>query len=154
MNRPSTHLFLILTFAVGIISGCRSTPKRAWIDPIHLDNWPRELRKHPMPAGANMHKIDLGGTKNASHHLVRVRDREPYHLHAEHDLTVFVLSGHGDIIIDGTTRACTIGNVLFIPRGVPHAFVNKSDKVAVAYAVFTPAMRVKDFVKVPAVTGK
>jgi hypothetical protein len=59
------------------MSGCRSTPKRSWVDPIHLDNWPRELREHPMPPDENMHKIDLGGTENASHHLVRVRDREP-----------------------------------------------------------------------------
>ena len=59
MNRPSTHLFLILTFAVGIMTGCRSTPKRALSDQIHLDNWPKELRKHPMPAGATLNKIDV-----------------------------------------------------------------------------------------------
>lgn len=137
-----------LGILISVMTGCKS-PNRSWVDPIHLDNWPKELSQHPMAPDQNVQKIDIGGTENASHHLIRVRDREPYHLHAKHDVTVFILAGQGDVIVDGTRSPCSIGNILFIPHGVPHAFINTGDKTAVAYAIFTPAMLVQDMVILP-----
>jgi mannose-6-phosphate isomerase-like protein (cupin superfamily) len=106
------------------------------------------LARHPMPPGAAVHAVELGRTASASHHLVQVRDAEPPHFHRTHDLTVTVLRGAGNVRVGERTVAVRAGDVVIIPRGVPHFFRNGGDGVAVALSVFTPPFDGADVVPI------
>jgi quercetin dioxygenase-like cupin family protein len=104
------------------------------------------LKENPLPPEQNFWVINLGETREVSDHLVQIRDREELHTHDAHDLTVFVYRGHGTMRVGTETFPLRAGDVLFIPRGVVHAFGNESHAPAVAIVAFTPAFDGKDTV--------
>jgi len=74
----------------------------------------------------------------------RHREAESLHVHKDHDLSVFVYRGHGIMRVTNANFAVKAGDVLFIPKAVPHAFKNQGTTPAVAIVVFTPAFDGKD----------
>jgi mannose-6-phosphate isomerase-like protein (cupin superfamily) len=94
---------------------------------------------------------ELGRDASTSHHLVRIRDREELHRHDRHDLLVVVLRGHGTMRLGEEERSVGEGSILYVPRGVAHAFRNQSHEPAAAYGVYTPPFDGRD--RVP-VTGE
>ena len=106
------------------------------------------LADNPLPADRNIKVTTLGQGKGVSHHVVQIRDREVPHIHKEHDLTVVVLKGKGYLML-GTKRVeLAKGDVLFIPRGTVHYFVNTFDQPSVALAAFSPPFDGKDTIAV------
>lgn len=75
---------------------------------------------------------------NASEHIVVVRTREPYHTHTHSDIAGVVLAGHGSLLMPHGIVPLASGDMISIPRGTPHAFINSGKHNAVLYAVFTP----------------
>lgn len=61
--------------------------------------------------------------------------RTPMHLHADHDETVYILEGELLLNIDGIEHTAGAGAVVYIPRGVPHAFVIISEYARSLWAV-------------------
>ena len=57
------------------------------------------------------------------------------HAHPEADLLVVVLRGHGAMRIGDEERPVGPGSILWVPRGVQHAFRNAAPEPAAAYAV-------------------
>ena len=106
------------------------------------------LAANLLAPGQNIGVTNLGAADEVSHHIVQVRDAEALHVHANHDLTVFIYRGHGVMQVDSNQFPIATGDILFIPRGVPHAFTNKSGSPAVAIVAFTPAFDGKDTVPV------
>ncbi|HWP60518.1 MAG TPA: cupin domain-containing protein [Candidatus Acidoferrales bacterium] len=102
------------------------------------------LAKNPLAPDENIKVVTLGEGETVSHHLVQIRDREPPHIHKVHDLTVVVLRGRGYLMLDGKRLELAAGDALYVPRGVPHYFVNESREVAVALVVFSPPFDGKD----------
>lgn len=82
---------------------------------------------------------EVGRDEHASHHLVWIRDREVPHRHDRHDLVVVILRGHGGMRLGDEERPAGVGSILYVPRGLAHAFRNASDEPALAYAVYLPA---------------
>lgn len=68
-----------------------------------------------------------------------MRDREPLHLHADSDITVFLLKGQGRIRLGARELPVKAGDVMHIPRGVIHAFINEDRAPAAALVVYSPA---------------
>lgn len=92
-----------------------------------------------VPEGENIRVVEVARDADTSHHLVGVRDREPYHRHDKSALLAVVLSGRGRMRIDGVEQPVDAGSVLYVPRGTPHAFINgDTENPAVAYVVFSP----------------
>jgi len=141
-----TSLLGITMFGVFALSGCRTPGNDGKF--VRVGDWRERLAAHRMAPGQNIHKIDICRNADASHHLVRIREREPYHIHAKHDLTVFVLAGRGEIVIDGKRHPCGPGHVLYIPRGLPHAYINRGRDPGVAYAIFNPPFGGEDIIPV------
>lgn len=83
-----------------------------------------------------------------SHHIVQIRDREIPHIHKFHDLTVIVLGGRGYIMWEQRRIDLKAGDVLFIPRGLAHYYVNGSEEPAVAFAIYSPPFDGKDTIPV------
>lgn len=61
----------------------------------------------------------------------------PPHVHPHQDEYIYVLQGRIDLILDGKTTSASVGDLVRMPRGIPHAFFNNSG--AAAHALFWAA---------------
>ncbi len=50
--------------------------------------------------------------------------KTPIHVHAKDDETVYIIEGELTAVVDGLPRRLTAGESVFLPRGIPHQFVN------------------------------
>ena len=105
--------------------------------------------------GANLRPDDnirtwpLGSDERTSHFLAGIRDGEIPHSHLEHDLFVMVLRGEGTMEMGGEEeKLLGEGSIAYIPRGVPHAFRNKSELPSMVYVIYSPPTDGTDWVPV------
>lgn len=56
----------------------------------------------------------------------------PPHVHPTQDEFVYVLSGRYDLWLDGKEFTATAGDLVRMPKGIPHGIFNKSDADAVS----------------------
>jgi mannose-6-phosphate isomerase-like protein (cupin superfamily) len=106
------------------------------------------LAENPLPMGENIKVITLGQGPAASHHVVQIRDRESPHLHKTHDATVMMLKGQGYLMLEQRRIDLTVGDVVYIPRGAAHYFINTAPEPTVAFAIYSPPFDGKDMVPV------
>lgn len=97
------------------------------------------LKDQPLAPGENIRVISLQKTGHSAQFLVQIREREPLHYHADSDITVFILRGHGRIRIGERERRARAGDVIHISRGAVHAYVNDGPEIGVAFVVYSPA---------------
>lgn len=112
------------------------------------------LKNHPLAAGENIRVVPLQKTERSAQFLVQIRDREPLHYHADSDIGVFILRGRGRIQIADRTRPARAGDVIHVPRGVVHAYINEGAEIGVALVVYSPPPGPDDRVLVPAPAGE
>jgi mannose-6-phosphate isomerase-like protein (cupin superfamily) len=93
----------------------------------------------PLAADEDFRAVEIARDGATSHHVVSIRGAEVPHRHERHDLLVVLLKGFGSMRLADEVSTVGEGSILYIPRGTPHAFTNRSDAVAVAYAVYLPA---------------
>ncbi|MCB9799995.1 MAG: cupin domain-containing protein [Candidatus Omnitrophica bacterium] len=87
---------------------------------------------------------NLKKTDAASFQIVRLNKAERPHVHENHDLTVFVLSGEAIVHFGDEQVAAGAGDIVEIPRGVAHWAENRSKQGSEVYTLFTPAFDGKD----------
>ncbi len=97
------------------------------------------LAKHPLGAKENIKVVPLAKSEHSAQVLVQVRDREPLHYHADSDITVFLLRGRGQLRLGPRTHAVKAGDVLHVPRGAIHAYINQGPGIGVAVVSYSPA---------------
>jgi mannose-6-phosphate isomerase-like protein (cupin superfamily) len=107
------------------------------------------LAENPLAAGENIKMTTLGKGQGVSHHVVQVRDREKPHIHKIHDGTVVMIKGRGYLMIENRRIDLSAGDIVYIPRGAVHYFVNTAGEPAVAFVVFSPPFDGKDTLPVP-----
>ena len=78
------------------------------------------------------------------------------HIHAREDETFYILSGRLDIEADGHTLVGKPGDLVFVPRGTVHRFINRGTHPARLLFFYTPAGFEQFFldVGVPAAVGQ
>lgn len=96
------------------------------------------LQQNRIADGENIKAVRVMRNERIEQLLVQVRDREPLHYHADSDLTVFMLRGHGVIRIGADDTAIHAGDVVHVPRGVVHAYINDGPGIGVAFVVMAP----------------
>ena len=142
------NLPLISTAVLGVLLGC--TPSQI---PYVFLQYGKEFRQadvnklladNPLGPGENIKITTLGQGQSASHHIVQIRDRESPHLHKAHDGTVIVLRGRGYLVMDTRRITLTAGDIVHIPRGVPHYYVNTDLEPTVAFVIYAPPFDGKD----------
>lgn len=106
------------------------------------------LKDQPLAAGENIRVLPLQKTGRSAQFLVQIRDREPLHYHADSDITVFMLHGSGRIQIGERARPARAGDVIHIPRGAVHAYINEGPEIGVAFVVYSPVPGSDDRVEV------
>ncbi len=102
------------------------------------------LDEYPLAPGENIKVVNLGRSASASQHVVQVRDQEIPHVHKIHDVTMSMMRGQGYLVMDNKRVNLKAGDVVHIPRGAVHYFVNTDSTPAVAFAVYAPAYDGKD----------
>lgn len=63
----------------------------------------------------------------------------PPHTHPHQDEYIFVLDGRIDLLLDGKPTAASSGDLVRMPRGLPHAFYNNSGHPVTALFWAAPA---------------
>ena len=104
------------------------------------------LAEDPLGASENIKITTLGQGQGVSHHLVQIRDREKPHIHKIHDGTVVMVKGGGYLMMDNRRIDLSVGDIVYIPRGAVHYFVNTASEPTVAFVVFSPPFDGKDTV--------
>jgi quercetin dioxygenase-like cupin family protein len=128
-------------------SGCANGSHRIFAgseDAISYQALAAELAARPIAPGENLRISLLSKTEHASVHLVQVRWGEKPHIHESHDLSVFVLRGHGEMTMGHETRVIQEGDMVHVSAGLRHFFTNRSRSPAVAVLVFSPPFDGKD----------
>ncbi|MBI3292741.1 MAG: squalene/phytoene synthase family protein [Elusimicrobia bacterium] len=151
---PHRILAGLVALAFTGLAGCATTPmapsvRRAiggWPSPLDLE---AKLQSSPLPPDQNIRVDELGRDQHISQHLVQLRDRERPHVHAKHDLTAVLLRGHGTMVVGRHPFSIRVGDVVVIPQGTAHYFVNESTAPTVGYVIFAPPFDGRDYVETP-----
>ena len=67
----------------------------------------------------------------------------PVHIHPTQDEFILVQEGELQVKLDGVWSVARAGDLVRMPRGVPHGYFNKSDKPARALFWVSPAGRLR-----------
>lgn len=62
----------------------------------------------------------------------------PLHVHHREDETIQVMTGRFKVRIGETEHLLEPGGFAFLPKGIPHAFLNLTDQVAQVIVVYVP----------------
>lgn len=68
----------------------------------------------------------------------------PVHVHPTQDEFILVQEGQLELKLDGVWHTARAGDLVRMPRGVPHGYFNKSDKPARALFWVSPAGKLRD----------
>ena len=141
-----------LTFLLFCLFGCAPAAR------FHLQ-YGGELRQsdvekivaeNPLGANENIKITTLGQGESVSHHVIQVRDRENPHIHKTHDGTVVMMKGRGYLMMENRRIELSVSDVVYIPRGVVHHYVNTGSEPTVAFVTFSPPFDGKDTIPVTA----
>ncbi|GHC29106.1 cupin domain-containing protein [Gemmobacter lutimaris] len=72
----------------------------------------------------------------------------PVHIHPTQDEFILVQEGELHLKLDGVWSVAKAGDLVRMPRGVPHGYFNKSDKPARALFWVSPAGKLRDLFEV------
>lgn len=83
---------------------------------------------------------EVTGSDRFSAGVVRLEPGKGHerHDHPESDEILYVLDGEGEQTVDEETRDIDAGEVVFVPRGVPHSTVNTGWETLRLLAVYAP----------------
>jgi len=68
----------------------------------------------------------------------------PPHIHPEQDEFLYILEGKFDFVLDGQEMTGEPGDLVTLPRGIPHGIFNKSGHTIKTLFWVTPALRLYD----------
>lgn len=68
----------------------------------------------------------------------------PPHIHPNQDEFVYMLEGRLDLVLDGQESVATAGDLVRLPRNVPHGLFNKSDTTVKCLFWVAPTGRLYD----------
>ncbi|HYY23993.1 MAG TPA: cupin domain-containing protein [Candidatus Udaeobacter sp.] len=103
---------------------------------------------NPLGPNENIKMTTVGQGQGVSHHIVQIRDRESPHMHRAHDGTVVMISGRGFLMMGDKRIDLSAGDIVYIPRGAAHFYVNTGIEPTIAFVVFSPPFDGKDNVPV------
>jgi mannose-6-phosphate isomerase-like protein (cupin superfamily) len=103
---------------------------------------------NPLGPNESIKMTTVGQGQGVSHHIVQIRDRESPHLHKAHDGTVVMISGRGYLMMSDKRIDLSAGDIVYIPRGAVHFYVNTGIEPTIAFVVFSPPFDGKDNIPV------
>ena len=146
LRLKKNSLAVWLAVGLGLLSACVAGPRfyLQYGDEYRETDLEEILADNPLAPGGNIKVANLGRSASASQHIVQIRYREILHVHKLHDGTVTLLRGHGYLLLADKRINLQAGDIIHIPRGVAHQYVNDASEPTVALAVYAPAFDGKD----------
>lgn len=68
----------------------------------------------------------------------------PPHIHPDQDEYLYILEGRFDFLLDGEESFAEPGDLVKLPKGIPHGIFNKSDQAIKTLFWVTPTQRLYD----------
>lgn len=68
----------------------------------------------------------------------------PPHIHPTQDEFVYMLEGHLELLLDGKEFKAGPGDLVRLPKGIPHGIFNKSDQTVKCFFWVSPTRRLYD----------
>lgn len=68
----------------------------------------------------------------------------PPHIHPEQDEYLYILEGKFDFLLDGVEQSAEPGDLVTLPRGIPHGIFNNSDITIKTLFWVTPSLQLYD----------
>lgn len=68
----------------------------------------------------------------------------PPHIHPDQDEYLYILEGKFDFWLDGVEQTGEPGDLVTLPRGIPHGIFNKTDQTIKTLFWVTPSLRLYD----------
>lgn len=137
MKLPWTMVFLL---------GLGSATQADWLGPetdggdrYAVRDLEKMLAANPLGEGEAFKVTPIFENPRSKHVLVQVRDREPAHIHADSDITVWLLRGHGVLHVGNKQYPVKTGDVIHVPRDVVHYYVNRGPEIGAALVIYSPA---------------
>lgn len=102
------------------------------------------LMDYPLAPDQSMRTDQIAHDSLSSVHLTQIRGSIESHRHLSHDENVWVIRGAGRLTMDGVRHKVAAGQVIHIPKGVPHSFHNMGSHPTVVISIFSPGFDGKD----------
>lgn len=80
----------------------------------------------------------------AWHAVLPIESFVPPHIHDTQDEYILVLDGALDLLLDGQRHAAGVGDVVRMPRGIPHGIFNNAGCIAQCLFWVTPTAKLFD----------
>lgn len=106
------------------------------------------FNKLPVPENKPLISLPISQNELSSFHLILLKTEEKPHIHAKHDLSVYVLKGNSWIYLNNRKVVLAPGDFIVIPKGTAHYAVNTGKEPAEVIAVFSPPFDGKDVVPI------
>src|SRR5262245_56983994 len=137
-------------FVLSVFLGCAPAPRvfLQYGTQFKQDEFEKVLAENPLASSETIKLTTIGQGQSVSHHVVPIRGREKPHLHKDHYGTVVMIKGRGYLMMENRRIDLSVGDIVYIPRGVVHYFVNIASEPTVAFVVFSPPFDGKDTVPV------
>lgn len=71
----------------------------------------------------------------------------PPHIHDTQDEYIFVVDGALDLLLDGQRQSAASGDLVRMPRGIPHGIFNNAGRIATCLFWVTPTAKLVDLFK-------
>jgi mannose-6-phosphate isomerase-like protein (cupin superfamily) len=144
--------YAVAIFTLSWLLACAPAPRLHLQDKGELQQTDVEkiVADNPLGANENIKVTTVAQGESVSHHIVQIRDRESPHIHKIHDGTVVMMRGRGYLMMENRRMDLSVGDVVYIPRGVLHYYVNSASEPTVAFVIFSPPFDGKDTIPVTA----
>ena len=83
----------------------------------------------------------LERNEHMSSHLVRIKGKEPPHVHDHHSMVVTVVSGSSVIHLAERKVSLQPGDIIMLSKGEFHWVENIGEEASVAHVVFSPPLK-------------
>lgn len=133
-----TGALVIAAFALGRATAGEEAPKPQIVSLASV------LAKNPSAQGEAFKVMPVAQGRDASVTVVRATGELPPHYHEAREEVVYVVRGGGTMLLGNEKRPVKAGDILHIPRRVPHGFVNGAKRETVVVSVMAPPFDGKD----------
>lgn len=126
----------------------RATADEAGLKPLIIP-LASVLSKNPPAKDEAFKTMPVAQGQDASVTVVRAMKDLPPHYHESREEVVYVVRGGGTMTLGGEKRPVKAGDIIHIPRRVPHGFSNGAKRETVVVSVMAPPFDGKDRIFVP-----
>ncbi len=128
-SRSNSH-WSIAVFICSFLFACAPSPRIFFQYGIEFGQaeLAEVLAENPLGASENIKMTTLGYGQAVSHHIVQV----------------------GYLMMESRRIDLSVGDVVYIPRGIVHYYVNSASEPTVAFVTFSPPFDGKDYIPVTA----